>query len=398
MLLFSCERIFILRNELSEKVNISFNRNSLEKLKSKSDQEINNGNYRLAIETNIMIRDLLKKMKDSSESVIFTTREISDLYLKTGQITKAENELTIALKENPNNYYLLYGILNVLLDKKEYSALIDISNEIISNNPNDNDAIYYRAIAKGNLNKNKEALLDFIKVSENEEPSSETEYNIGKCYEKLNDHNRAIDSFNKAIKLNPNYVQAIVSKGNCLINLGNKEMACEEFHKALDLGDYKVKENIKENSYFIFTHKHPDHYSRKRLKKVIKSKGGEKFGSWDVETLLKLNGMIPDFKIEAFRTNHFLSRRHYSYLITWHNNRIFLSGDTTDPTVIKQMSDIDWSFIPAWLIKNIFDSEGQTDVMSKMFVIYHIGEKDKINIIGEKFLMLDNQGRLITVD
>ena len=128
MLLLSCERIFILRNELSEKVNISFNRNSLEKLKSKSDQEINNGNYRLAIETNIMIRDLLKEMKDSSESVIFTTREISDLYLKTGQITKAENELTIALKENPNNYYLLYGILNVLLDKKDYSALIYLLN------------------------------------------------------------------------------------------------------------------------------------------------------------------------------------------------------------------------------------------------------------------------------
>ncbi len=102
--------------------------------------------------------------------------------------------------------------------------------------------------------------------------------------------------------------------------------------------------------------------------------------------------------MKLFEQILFLSRRHYSYLITWHNKRIFLSGDTTDPTVIKQMSDIDWSFIPTWLIKNIFDSEVQTDVMSKMFVIYHIGEKDKINIIGEKFLMLDNQGQIITVD
>jgi len=39
--------------------------------------------------------------------------------------------------------------------------------------------------------------------------------------------------------------------------------------------DASELDSIKENSIFIFTHKHSDHYSNKSIKKVIKEKGGK---------------------------------------------------------------------------------------------------------------------------
>src|SRR5690606_32466469 len=53
--------------------------------------------------------------------------------------------------------------------------------------------------------------------------------------------------------------------------------------------DESELDSIKENSIFIFTHKHSDHYSKKNLKKIMKEKGGEQFGVSNITDLEKLN-------------------------------------------------------------------------------------------------------------
>jgi hypothetical protein len=83
-------------------------------------------------------------------------------------------------------------------------------------------------------------------------------------------------------------------------------------------------DSIKENSIFIFTHKHSDHFSKKNLKKVMKKKGGQTFGVSNIPELEKLGESIENFDIRAFKTNHKvfgISFRHYSYLITWHDKK-----------------------------------------------------------------------------
>ena len=154
--------------------------------------------------------------------------------------------------------------------------------------------------------------------------------------------------------------------------------------------------DIKDSSIFIFTHKHPDHYSKKRMKHVLKEKGGSKYGSWDIAELESLNGVISNFKIKAYKTRHFLSRKHYSYLIEWHGKRIFLSGDTEHPETISSINNIDWTFLPPWMIRIAF-MENNLKVDSKMFAVYHIGLKDNINITGEKIIMLKKQGEIISI-
>lgn len=159
--------------------------------------------------------------------------------------------------------------------------------------------------------------------------------------------------------------------------------------------DRSELDSIQENSFFIFTHKHSDHYSGKNIRKAIKTKGGKKYGKWNLLELENLSKIIPDFKIEAFKTKHLFSFAHYSYLITWHGKKIFLSGDTKKAETIATIKDMDWAFIPAWLLVDAQDKGLNID--TKKIGIYHIGPRDDVQINGSSVLMLKKQGELIFI-
>lgn len=103
-------------------------------------------------------------------------------------------------------------------------------------------------------------------------------------------------------------------------------------------------ENIKENSIFLFTHTHADHYSKKLLKKAKNKHKGKSFGSWNTNKFEKINNSFTDFKIETFKTKHRFTFKHYSYLISWHGKKIYLSGDTESADSIANVKNIDWAF------------------------------------------------------
>ena len=165
-------------------------------------------------------------------------------------------------------------------------------------------------------------------------------------------------------------------------------------HKYIEYDASEI-DNLKENSFFIFTHRHADHYSKKLLKKTLKLKAGQAFGSWNISELKGLSETIPNFDIQEFKTKHNFSFSHYSYLITWHNKKIFLSGDTENAETIGRMKDLDWAFVPAWLV--VDSEEKDIKIDTKMIGIYHIGPKDNINITGKKVLMLNKQGEVISI-
>ena len=134
--------------------------------------------------------------------------------------------------------------------------------------------------------------------------------------------------------------------------------------------DESELDSIKENSIFIFTHKHSDHYSKKNIKKVIKEKGGKKYGSWNIEELKNLKESVPNFSIQVFKTKHKWSSKHYSYLITWHDKKIFLSGDTESAETIGTVKNIDWAFVPYWILLDAKENDIKID--AEMFGVYHL--------------------------
>lgn len=157
-------------------------------------------------------------------------------------------------------------------------------------------------------------------------------------------------------------------------------------------------DSIKDNAIFIFTHRHSDHYCNKILKKL----SGQKFDPYRIEELEKLSETLPDFDIKAFKTEHKvfgISFKHYSYLITWHHRKIFISGDTENAETLAMQKDIDWAFIPSWLVSDAQEKGIKLGPISKMYAIYHIGPKDIITSepSDPKIKLLNKQGEVITI-
>ena len=154
-------------------------------------------------------------------------------------------------------------------------------------------------------------------------------------------------------------------------------------------------DNLAQNAFYLFTHKHSDHYLRWKMNGVMKAKNGKKYGKWNISQLTELNREIPDFHIQAFKTKHLFSFAHYSYLITWHGKKIYLSGDTETATTIATVQEMDWAFIPAWLFREAW--ENKVNIDAQMIGIYHIGPRDNISIVGPQYKMFKQQGEEIFI-
>lgn len=156
-------------------------------------------------------------------------------------------------------------------------------------------------------------------------------------------------------------------------------------------------DSIKSNALFIFTHRHPDHYSGQLLKKQT----GQVLGPWKVPKgkradLNQLKDSFPYFSVQAFRTKHRFASRHSSYLLSWHGKRIFLSGDTERAETIAGLKDIDIAFVPYWILLDAREKNMQTDV--KKFFVYHLYPEQKLNVsTPERIQLLQRQGEVICI-
>lgn len=168
--------------------------------------------------------------------------------------------------------------------------------------------------------------------------------------------------------------------------------------------DESELDRINKDAIFIFTHKHADHYSKKNLKKVTSRKDKKIFGISNISELEELGKTIENFDIKAYKTKHAffgIPFRHYSYLITWHGKKIYISGDTTNPKTIGEMKNIDLAFVPYWILKNA--KEQNIAIDSKMFAVYHL-YPEQIPSAKENWDKVDNirpmveQGEKITIE
>jgi L-ascorbate metabolism protein UlaG (beta-lactamase superfamily) len=154
-------------------------------------------------------------------------------------------------------------------------------------------------------------------------------------------------------------------------------------------------ENVKDNSILLFTHKHPDHYKRKLVKRLVRKRGAKAYGPWNLKELDQLNSSIRDFTIQSFKTKHRFSSKHCSYLITWHGKKIYINGDTGDVEPMSKITNMEWAFMPAWTFMNAKEQKLKID--AKMVGLYHVGTKDQINSSNPKIKVINRPGELISI-
>jgi hypothetical protein len=153
-------------------------------------------------------------------------------------------------------------------------------------------------------------------------------------------------------------------------------------------------DSIKANATHIFTHRHPDHYSKKLVKKLT----GTVYGPWKVKKKRRADLSAPaysaaQFSVETFRTKHRFARHHYSYLITWHGKRIYLSGDTEGAETIAQVRAMDIAFVPAWIMRDAQEKGIKID--AQRFAIYHLYPEQKVTTDNPKIKILSTQGEVL---
>jgi len=154
--------------------------------------------------------------------------------------------------------------------------------------------------------------------------------------------------------------------------------------------------NISENSIFLFTHKHKDHYSKKLVRKMKKKYNGKIYDNWNVNKLDDLNNTLNNFSIKAIKTPHSFTFKHYSYLITWHNKKIYFTGDTGSLEAINGVKNIDWLFTNPWLFMNAKSKKIKID--TKMIGLYHLYPNQKIEgEIPKNMMILKKENEIITI-
>lgn len=155
-------------------------------------------------------------------------------------------------------------------------------------------------------------------------------------------------------------------------------------------------DSIKNNAIFLFTHKHPDHYSIKHMRRTLRKKGGKKFGKWNLKKLKALSNSIPDFSIEAIETEHSLSFKHFAYLMTWHGKRLYFYGDTETADAALKMKNLDWAFVPYWTAVQLNKQNVTLD--TKMLGVYHFYPTMKVtNSNPDKVKLFIKQGERIRI-
>lgn len=155
-------------------------------------------------------------------------------------------------------------------------------------------------------------------------------------------------------------------------------------------------DSIQENAVFLFTHRHADHYSKKLLNRIKNKHKGNVFGNWNTKDFGKLPACIADFSIEVFKTKHRFTTSHYSYLITWHGKKIYFSGDTETAETIAGVKEIDWAFVPYWIMLDAKEKNLKID--AAMIGIYHLYPDQKITTSSpEKIKILHTQGEVIDI-
>lgn len=167
------------------------------------------------------------------------------------------------------------------------------------------------------------------------------------------------------------------------------------FFNYMEYDDSEI-DSIKQNAVFIFTHKHPDHYSSKKMRKTLKKKKGHKYGKWNLKELQEFSDTTANFTIQPIETEHSLSSKHFSYLITWHDKRIYISGDEESTENVLSINDLDWAFVPYWLAEKMMEQNAEIDAF--MVGIYHFYPTTNVtNSRPEKYKIVNKQGEIFTI-
>jgi len=128
-------------------------------------------------------------------------------------------------------YYYLAQVYRSISDPRSNEEALEKA-KIYSENASDKERLYIEASYALDVEKNPQKQLQFLKEIATKYPGEKrAHYELGKFYQDLNMFNQAIEVFQSALELDPNYGEAMNSLAYTYSNIGDFEAAVEYFKK-----------------------------------------------------------------------------------------------------------------------------------------------------------------------
>ncbi|MCF8277578.1 MAG: tetratricopeptide repeat protein [Flavobacteriales bacterium] len=156
-------------------------------------------------------------------------------FKELGDTAKAVQNFLEAVTENPDNYdaYMELGILH--WGKKDPLAEQYIKSAL-DIRPNDLNALYALGMQYQNSDKLNEALETYTQILAIDSTYKTAYFNMGYVqYEYLHLYDEALVNFNRAVKVDPKYFQAVYMRGLCYEAKGDVARAKSEYAYSLEL-------------------------------------------------------------------------------------------------------------------------------------------------------------------
>jgi L-ascorbate metabolism protein UlaG (beta-lactamase superfamily) len=129
----------------------------------------------------------------------------------------------------------------------------------------------------------------------------------------------------------------------------------------------------------LITHRHRDHWEPSLFLKTDWKVAGPR----DVTSGVPADRVVPvsprftfdSLTVQAIETPH-AGIGHYSYVVTWHDRRMYFSGDTESTDSLAAASNLEVAFVSPWLYRSMMRGGARID--AKQVVIYHHASDERI--------------------
>ncbi len=174
--------------------------------------------------------------QDSSETEIYLL--LGFAYTEKNKFSKAEQYFLQLLKltdDLDDKLIFLRNIAQIYFNKKNYSIAYKYYQIIHRLNPKDSNVLYDMAFCLERQNRNKESKDLYIKYLQKNPFSKTGWYNLGVVYTKLEELNKAIEAFDFALSIDPEFSSAIYNKAHILFRLKQYQKSIDCYRKILKL-------------------------------------------------------------------------------------------------------------------------------------------------------------------
>ena len=137
--------------------------------------------------------------------------------------------------QTSNDLRATFGIALSLHQKGRIGAARELYEDILRTHPNHDETLHLLGLICFEKGELAESIRLISRAIEIDPKFSAAHYNLGKCYEKLQDPGKAIDSYRASLHLEPNNAEAYFGIGNALRDLHRYEEAFENYEKAIAL-------------------------------------------------------------------------------------------------------------------------------------------------------------------